>query len=274
MNDATASAMSAMYMRFFRNLMETPPEDQMTALLQYFEWLPFLSFTKSGRMLGELPFPPPDFMERVLTAAFRVPTLRTVKFEINAFVRYEPPVPSISRAAAADAAADAAANDAAFAAGEAESAADAVDEWEWDPRLRALSRTLPLAEHLNELTIEIFGADGILTGELIGQLKEGFVHTSISILNITFNEIPLEVDSFYVARLRHQMAKVVDPPTALLPHMMRQTGLDLRGRDWRGEVRYAPSMPRQMSILNATFLTLQRHTAQLAAHWEEEAHEE
>jgi hypothetical protein len=228
-------------------------------------------------MFGDLPFPPPDFMERVLTAAFRVPTLRTVTLETNdAYAAYFARVAPLLRAA--DAAEHAAygadvlrAARTAYAryAATARTAKleDAEDACEWEPRLRALARTLPLAQHVNELTIHVMGEDRVLTGELRGLLQEGFVHSSISIWNISQNNARLEVDFFYVARLRHQMAKVVDPPIALLPHMMRQTGLDLRGRD-------VPSMPRQMSTLNATFLTLQRHTAQLTAHWEEEAHEE
>jgi hypothetical protein len=141
--------------------------------------------------------------------------------------------------------------------------------------LRALARTLPQAEHLDGIEIiydEYIHGDRILGEELLGLLRDGFAqNTSISEFKVenaeTEEGTPIRLSSFYAARLSHQLGKVVvDPPVALLPHMMRQTALKL-------EYEHGSRMSRRECILNSTFVTLQYHMAQLTTRWADRARE-
>jgi hypothetical protein len=116
--------------------------------------------------------------------------------------------------------------------------------------VRALAHVLPQAHHLKQISLD--GGTGLVwTDDLREALLEGFVeNTSIQKLDPHALEIP-----FFVARLRHQMDTIVDPPVALLPHVMKQRGLRVS----------STSSTLAPTNATSTFLTLQRHIAPLCS---------
>lgn len=123
--------------------------------------------------------------------------------------------------------------------------------------VRALAHVLPQAHHLKY--VSLYGDTGLAwTDDLRNALLEGCVeNTSIRKLylaGLADHPFALEIP-FNVARLRHQMDKIVDPPVALLPHLMKQRGLGVSWRAWTVATNDAVS----------TFLTLQRHITPLCS---------
>jgi hypothetical protein len=116
--------------------------------------------------------------------------------------------------------------------------------------LRALARVLPHTTHLREFRASYFtGHHRIWPDYVLEELRGGFMqNTSITKLDLMPELLTESVPSMFAARLHHQILFVC-PSLALLPHLMKQEGLDVGG------------VNRRNSMQTSIFMTLKTHAS-------------